>query len=1261
LLHNRHHLICGIVSDNPEIERWTALHRLALLKPGADLRGNPVTRSFDYLFSLSSELDTPQDALWAAQSGAIACHNGPLDGFSGPHAPAWAVLRGETEHCVTWYEPAAADNSVLKQRSFTIAAHETTASLTLRCAEAAVESLGELIDELANDTVTRVEQARPVASQRLLRPEAAGTIDPTADATQITALVRGLDFGQLPNTLGRAKLWLGSSAAAVGQVAQPDRAPQAGAVPGSLLAIEDDALIVESGSGPIALRGLSRLEGGPLSPRDLVASARLVVGDALPQLDAETARRLGALDASLSPQESFWTERLRKLESIALPASDSSLLPTQQPVYVAADCELPSLTSSGPNGADVAAGVCAAYLARVTDQNEFSVAFCDPSLRRMIAGFESLFSAQVPLRVQLEPSHGLRPALERFRAELAIVRRRGSFARDAISRDPVLRGRSDLAGGAICTVGISQVGRIEDADPLPGTELTIAVSADGTRCRWIHDVSRGGENAMETLLEQFENFVTCIYDNGLRPLREIALLHPDERDKVLVDWNAKRVNVASECCVHQSFVDQAQRTPEARALGHRGESLSFAELDASSDHLAARLRRVGIGPGRLVAVYVHRSTELINSALAIWKAGGAFVPIDPELSAENTAFVLDDASPHALVSWRELADGLAAAPPLVELDESPLRQTQTDSEVETTAEPVESKRLACVSYSRHGAYGPNGALLDHQSIANFLAGMDAHVGNRRAGVWLAAESPELVRFVLEAFWGLTRGFEVILCDDPRSTEAPRRSGPHAHRELSFSLATATSAGEDPQPKSYARLIELARFADQHSFDAVWSPGSPAEPEAVVTIAAIAAVTSEVRIRSHGAATDSPGSRAAQRPALDSLAQGRLEDRPAVRTTELPHYESAGLAGSSVRADSDIDEIAGNIEAYRRAWDSSGHPGTGHVTVETPLPVGEQMHIALDRIDLLAGAGVDEIAWQLDAGAEPEAWQSQLDLARELRLSAHPACSDGAGRVLSVAALAAAHGATHLQCTSVVLERLLAAEDGRAALAALELLLVMNPPLSREMLAELQAVGVKNVLELLAPVGTAIAVSANRPYESGPPNNGRPVGRPLANQEIYILDAHRQPVAIGVPGELLIGGSDANYAFLRHPAHMRERLAAHPFRKHNGERVYRTLRLARYRDNGAVELLGHLERQIIIRGHRVDLDDVAQIITQHYEVSEARVISYETEPNATLLMAAVVSTSRRSLDEAELKKFCEERLADYLVPAKFWFLDHLPKS
>jgi amino acid adenylation domain-containing protein len=168
----------------------------------------------------------------------------------------------------------------------------------------------------------------------------------------------------------------------------------------------------------------------------------------------------------------------------------------------------------------------------------------------------------------------------------------------------------------------------------------------------------------------------------------------------------------------------------------------------------------------------------------------------------------------------------------------------------------------------------------------------------------------------------------------------------------------------------------------------------------------------------------------------------------------------------------------------------------------------------------------------------------------------------------------------------------------------------------------------------------------------------PIGRPVANTHIYILDRHMNPVPVGVAGEICVSAFHLARGYVNRPDLTGERFLPDPFHPESGRRLYRTGDLGRFRANGDIEFVGRTDQQVKINGFRIDLPEVEKALTSHIGVSGA-VTAVREIGNSQRLVAYVVAKPVGTPSASQLRRYLQDRLAEHMLPARFVFLSHLP--
>ncbi|MDZ8187884.1 MAG: amino acid adenylation domain-containing protein [Nostoc sp. ChiSLP02] len=169
----------------------------------------------------------------------------------------------------------------------------------------------------------------------------------------------------------------------------------------------------------------------------------------------------------------------------------------------------------------------------------------------------------------------------------------------------------------------------------------------------------------------------------------------------------------------------------------------------------------------------------------------------------------------------------------------------------------------------------------------------------------------------------------------------------------------------------------------------------------------------------------------------------------------------------------------------------------------------------------------------------------------------------------------------------------------------------------------------------------------------------PIGHPITNAQIYILDENLQPVAVGESGELYIGGIGLARGYLNRPELTQEKFITDPFSSEKGTRLYKTGDLVRYNSDGNIEFLGRIDHQVKIRGFRIELGEIETVLSQYPALMQTLVVAREDVPGDKRLVAYLVASPGQIPSQVELRQFLQGRLPEYMVPSSFVFLDAFP--
>jgi amino acid adenylation domain-containing protein len=262
------------------------------------------------------------------------------------------------------------------------------------------------------------------------------------------------------------------------------------------------------------------------------------------------------------------------------------------------------------------------------------------------------------------------------------------------------------------------------------------------------------------------------------------------------DYNKTEADYPRESTIVQLFEQQVARTPDAVAIVSAGRGLTYRELDRRSNQLARHLQQFGVRRDTLVGIAVERSVEMMIGLLAILKAGGAYVPMDPSYPVQRIALMIEDSEAPVLLATERTRSCLGkTARHIVSID------GDADAIAGNGTHPVSSapgwQNLAYVMYTSGSTGKPKGVMIEHRNVVNFFTGMDRAIGPD-PGVWLAVTSISFDISVLELFWTLTRGFQVIIHGDEGTQTIPDEIRNHAvtHMQSTPSLARIIAVNPD---------------------------------------------------------------------------------------------------------------------------------------------------------------------------------------------------------------------------------------------------------------------------------------------------------------------------------------------------------------------------------------------------------------------------------------------------------------------------------
>ncbi|MDX2090405.1 MAG: amino acid adenylation domain-containing protein, partial [Kofleriaceae bacterium] len=388
-----------------------------------------------------------------------------------------------------------------------------------------------------------------------------------------------------------------------------------------------------------------------------------------------------------------------------------------------------------------------------------------------------LYINTLPFRLDLDDgsvedaarrAHGvLAELMAHEHAPLSLAQRCSGVAPPAPLFTSLLNYRHNTAAPSDDEAAASSLDGVEwfGGDERTNYPLTVSVDDDGTRLGLSVKVSAAvsAERVCAMFARALDQLATLLEATPQTPLREVDILPTDER-AWLAQWNATEMAYPTDACVHELFEQQADRTPDAVAVEHAGATLTYRELDERANQLAHHLRRLGVGPDRLAAIFMERSLDMVVGMVAVHKAGGAYVPLDPTYPEERIRFIQEDAASVVVLTQASLTARLpSAAVAVVEVDRM---WAEIDRGPRTrAARTATSRHLSHVIYTSGSTGRPKGVAIEHGSVVSFCAWAgQAFTAEQRDGV-LFATSICFDLSVFELFATLAWGGRVVLVEN----------------------------------------------------------------------------------------------------------------------------------------------------------------------------------------------------------------------------------------------------------------------------------------------------------------------------------------------------------------------------------------------------------------------------------------------------------------------------------------------------------------
>jgi amino acid adenylation domain-containing protein len=579
---------------------------------------------------------------------------------------------------------------------------------------------------------------------------------------------------------------------------------------------------------------------------------------------------------------------------------------------------------------------------------------------------------------------------------------------------------------------------VEPLEIDPGTarfDVTLEFweTPEGLRCRFEYSTALFEAATITRMGSHLQTLLEGIAADPEQRVSRLPLLTAEERQRLLVEWNATRAPYPTDRCLHHMFEAQVRYTPDAVAVVCGDESLTYGELNRRANQIAHYLLWMGVGPNKLVGLCMERSLAMVVGLLGILKAGAAYLPLDPMYPPERLAFIVGDAQPPVVLTQERLLGSLPAhGAQLVCLDSAWAAIAQCHDNDPVIGASADD--MAYLLYTSGSTGNPKGVVGIHSATLNALAWMWRTFPFADDEVCCQKTSISFGDSIQEWLGPLLGGMRLVLIPDEVLKDLPRFVQTLAlHRVTRLIIVPSLLRTLlDTYHDLPARLPNLK----------LWFAGGEA-------------LSSDLVLRFRQC---------------------------------LPHSRLINLYGASEASDD-------------TTW------------YDTSLMSSELLHV--------------------------------------------------------------------------------------------------------------------------------------------------PIGRPIANTHLYVLDQHLQPVPMGIAGELYVGGAGLTRGYFQRPELTAERFVPHPFGHESGARLYKTGDLVRYRSDGNLEYIGRDDQLVKLRGVLIELEEIEAVLREQPAVRETAVIIREDIPGDRRLVAYVVPAQEPAPTIRELRRFLEQKLPTAMVPAAFVMLERFP--
>ncbi|HET9278852.1 MAG TPA: amino acid adenylation domain-containing protein, partial [Flavitalea sp.] len=310
--------------------------------------------------------------------------------------------------------------------------------------------------------------------------------------------------------------------------------------------------------------------------------------------------------------------------------------------------------------------------------------------------------------------------------------------------------------------------------------LVIMETSDGLAIHWKYNTALFDEETIGRINGHYSNLLSSVVSNSDQNISRLEFLSPEERTKILFEWNNTSFEYPAHLCIHELFEEQVTRSPDATAVElytmegsgsmPGSKSLTYRQLNEKANQLAHLLKELRIGPDVPVAICMSRSQELVVALIGVLKAGGAYVPIDPSYPKERIGFMLKDSAVSVLITDQQFGESfLASDLHVISLDNQWDKIVQYPNKNLIT--DVHPANLAYIIYTSGSTGVPKGTLITHGGVVNYLSWCITHYAVASGSGAPINSSIAFDATVTSFFAPLLTGKKVVLLPEKEEIEA----------------------------------------------------------------------------------------------------------------------------------------------------------------------------------------------------------------------------------------------------------------------------------------------------------------------------------------------------------------------------------------------------------------------------------------------------------------------------------------------------------